>query len=131
MEKPTNPFESGLQIKIRRNNKEHSLNSLSGGEITLVSLMFIFSLQLFKPSPFYILDEIDAALDKENSKNMVKLISSMANSSQFILISHNDMVMSGADVVLGVTKINGVSKLVGVKLNEKTKEEGKLKAQKV
>lgn len=118
LDKPNTPFESGLQIRIRRDNKEHSLNSLSGGETTLVALMFIFAMQLYKPSPFYILDEVDAALDKQNSKNLVKLISSMSKDSQFILISHNDVVMSGADTVLGVAKVNGVSKLVGVKLSE-------------
>ncbi len=119
LDKPNTPFESGLQIKIRRNNREHSLNSLSGGETTLVALMFIFAMQLFKPSPFYILDEVDAALDKQNSKNLVKLISSMSKDSQFIIISHNDMVMSGADTVLGVAKVGGVSKLVGVKISDK------------
>jgi len=119
MDKPNEPFESGLYIKIKRGNKEHSIDSLSGGENSLVALMFIFALQFFKPAPFYILDEVDAALDKENSKNLAQLISRMASDTQFILVSHNDIVMSTADSVLGVAKAGGVSKIVGVKLEQK------------
>jgi chromosome segregation protein len=119
MDKPNDPFESGLFIKIKRNGADHSIDSLSGGENSLVALMFIFAMQFFKPSPFYILDEVDAALDKENSKNLAKLILGMAEETQFILVSHNDVVMSMAGTVLGVTRVNGVSKLVGVKLEGK------------
>jgi len=119
LDKPNEPFESGLYIKIKRGNKEHSIDSLSGGENSLVALMFIFALQFFKPAPFYILDEVDAALDKENSKNLAQLISRMASDTQFILVSHNDIVMSTADSVLGVAKIGDVSKIVGVKLEQK------------
>jgi len=124
MDNPNEPFESGLHIRIKRTGKdgkvhEHTLDSLSGGENSLVALMFIFAMQFFKPSPFYILDEVDAALDKENSKNLAQLISGMAKDTQFILVSHNDMVMSSADAVFGVTKVQGVSKLVGVKLEPK------------
>ena len=121
MDKPDEPFESGLYIRIKRVGKdgkviEHSIDSLSGGENSLVALMFIFALQFFKPAPFYILDEVDAALDKENSKNLTQLVSRMSEGTQFIIVSHNDMVMSSARTVLGVTKVGGVSKIVGVKL---------------
>lgn len=115
---PANPFESGLFIKLRRNNHEHSLDALSGGEKTLVALMFIFALQLFKPAPFYILDEVDAALDKPNSKNLSDLVAKMAGDSQFIIVTHNDTVMSNAESVIGVTKADGTSKLVGIKLRQ-------------
>lgn len=118
MDKPTTPFESGLFIKLRRNNKDYSLDALSGGEKTLVALMFIFALQLFKPAPFYILDEIDAALDKANSKRLSELISRMANDSQFIVVSHNDTVMSSSESVIGVSKTGGASRVVGVKLKQ-------------
>lgn len=121
MDKPNEPFESGLYIRIKRQGKdgkvtEHSIDSLSGGENSLVALMFIFALQFFKPAPFYILDEVDAALDKENSKNLTQLVSRMSEGTQFILVSHNDMVMSSAKTVLGVTRVGGVSRMVGVKL---------------
>jgi len=115
---PANPFESGLFIKLRRNNHEHVLDALSGGEKTLVALMFIFALQLFKPAPFYILDEVDAALDKPNSKNLSDLVARMAGDSQFIIVTHNDTVMSNAESVIGVTKADGTSKLVGIKLKQ-------------
>ncbi|MBN1170422.1 chromosome segregation protein SMC [Candidatus Micrarchaeota archaeon] len=118
MNNPSSPFESGLFIKLRRNNQDHSLDSLSGGEKTLVALMFIFALQLFKPSPFYILDEVDAALDKPNSKNLSDLVTKMGKNSQFIIVSHNDIVMANSDTVIGVTKIGDTSKLVGIKLKQ-------------
>ena len=116
LDKPNEPFESGLYIKIRHGNHEYPLDSLSGGEITLISLMFIFALQFFKPAPFYVLDEIDAALDKENSKRMVELIKQMSKDSQFIVVSHNDTVIANSDVVYGVTKSGNASKVVAVKL---------------
>ncbi len=117
LDKPASPFESGLHIKLQRGNKEHTLDSLSGGENSLIALMFIFAMQFFKPSPFYILDEVDAALDKENSKNLSQLILSMSKNTQFLVVTHNDTLMNSADSVLGVTKSDGISKIVGVKLS--------------
>jgi chromosome segregation protein len=119
---PSEPFESGLFIKLRRNNQEHVLDALSGGEKTLIAMMFVFALQMFKPAPFYILDEVDAALDKANSKNLADLVNGMSKDSQFIMVSHNDTVMSNADSVIGVTKVDGVSKLVGIKLKQAVRE---------
>jgi len=115
---PTSPFESGLFIKLRRSNHEHSLDALSGGEKTLVAMMFIFALQFFKPAPFYILDEVDAALDKPNSRNLADLVAKMSADSQFIVVTHNDTVMSNSDSVIGVTKADNVSRLVGIKLKQ-------------
>lgn len=120
LDNPNSPFESCLYIRIKRNNKDHSLDSLSGGESSLVALMFIFALQFFKPSPFYILDEVDAALDKENSKRLAQIIVEMSKDSQFFVVSHNDIIMSEAAAVLGVTRVNSSSKLVGVKLEQIT-----------
>lgn len=117
MDKPNSPFESGMYIRIKKDGHDYSMDSLSGGETTLVSLMFIFALQMYKPSPFYILDEVDAALDKENSKRMIQLIREMSKQSQFVIVSHNDAVISKADVVFGVTKKDNASRLVGVKMD--------------
>ncbi len=116
LDKPRDPFNSGLHIKINRNNREEILDALSGGEKTVVALMFIFALQLYKPSPFYILDEVDAALDKKNSNNFSSLIKDLGKGSQFIVVTHNDTVISNAEKVVGVSKVNGVSKVVGVDL---------------
>lgn len=124
LDNPNSPFDSGLFIKLKRYGREHTLDSLSGGENSLVALMFIFALQFFKPAPFYILDEVDAALDKENSKNLALLISEVSKTggTQFIIVSHNDSVMSNAHAVLGVAKVDGASRIVGVKLEQLAKE---------
>ncbi|MFA6531098.1 MAG: chromosome segregation SMC family protein [Candidatus Micrarchaeia archaeon] len=118
LDNPNEPFVSGLHIKIRRNNRDHSIDSLSGGENSLVALMFIFSLQFVKSAPFYILDEVDHALDKENSKTLSQLIKGIAKNTQMIMVSHNDMVISSANAVLGVSRVGGVSKMVGVNLSQ-------------
>lgn len=118
LDKPSTPFESGMYIKVRRNNREHSLESLSGGEKSLIALMFVFALQFYKPSPFYVLDEVDAPLDKVNTKNLAKLLRELAPKSQFLVVSHNDIMMGMASAVLGVSRVDGVSKIVGVKLDK-------------
>lgn len=115
MDKPEDPFNSGLYIKIIVNDRELSLNALSGGEKALVSLMFIFAMQFVKPAPFYILDEVDAPLDKLNSQRLVELLNSLKD-TQFIVVSHNDIVISNANAVVGVSRVGGESKLVEIKL---------------
>jgi chromosome segregation protein len=121
LDNPNEPFQSGLHIKLRRNNHDHSIESLSGGENTIMALLFVFSLQFVKPSPFYILDEVDAALDKENSKTVSDFVKNMAGDAQFILVSHNDQVIANATAVLGVSRVDGVSKIVGIKLEQTVK----------
>ncbi|MCX8163312.1 MAG: chromosome segregation protein SMC [Candidatus Micrarchaeota archaeon] len=120
LEDQTNPFESGLNIKIREEGrkKEKYLESLSGGEKSLLALLFIFALEMKKTAPFYILDEAEASLDKENAKKMAEFISKMAKNTQFIVITHNDTIIQHADVILGVTRDKEGSKIVGVKLSE-------------
>ena len=125
LDKPSTPFESGLYIKVNRNGRDHSLESLSGGEKSLVALMFVFALQFYKPAPFYVLDEVDAPLDKVNTKNLAKLLKELAPQSQFLVVSHNDIMLGLASAVLGVSRVDGVSKIVGVKLGKgKIEEEG-------
>ena len=123
LDKPSTPFESGLYIKVKRNDRDHSLESLSGGEKSLVALMFVFALQFYKPSPFYVLDEVDAPLDKVNTKNLAKLLTELAPQSQFLVVSHNDIMMGMASAVLGVSRVDGVSKIVGVKLEKEIEAE--------
>ena len=118
MGEDNDPFNAKLLIKIKKNGRESSISSLSGGESSLLALAFIFAIQFFKPSPFYILDEADAALDKQNSKYFAELVSKISKDSQFITVSHNDKVIGSANAVLGITKMkDGTSKIVGVKLD--------------
>lgn len=113
------PFNSGLRIKVIYDNKEAYLDSMSGGERTLLSIILILAIQMVRPSPFYLMDEVDAALDKENSKLLARLIKNMSKKSQFIVVSHNDEILKSADAVLGVSRnVDGASKVVGIKLME-------------
>jgi chromosome segregation protein len=83
-----NNLESGLLIKVKLPDKgEVDIDALSGGERSLVALAFLFALQRFKPSPFYLMDEIDAALDKENSLKIAKWLKEASKESQFVIIT--------------------------------------------
>ena len=118
LDTPENPLDSGLSMRARGVNEKRDryLESMSGGEKTLLSTMFIFSLQMRKSAPFYILDEAEAALDKANASKMADFLKQMSKKAQFIVITHHDALISAADVVLGVAKTNEGSKIVGVQL---------------
>jgi len=118
LDTPENPLDSGLSMRARGLNEKRDryLESMSGGEKTLLSTMFIFSLQMRKSAPFYILDEAEAALDKANASKMADFLKQMSKKAQFIVITHHDALLSAADVVLGVAKTNEGSKIVGVQL---------------
>ena len=112
-----NPFEEGLSIKVKLTGKRYmDLKSLSGGEKTLTALAFIFAVQEHQPAKFYILDEIDAALDKHNSEKLAKLIGSYSQRAQYLVISHNDSIISEADTLYGVSMNDGISKITSLKL---------------
>ena len=111
------PFEDGLSVKVKiTGNRYMDLKSLSGGEKTLTALAFIFAVQEYQPASFYILDEIDAALDKQNSERLANLVAAYSGKAQYIVISHNDSVISSADTLFGVSMTDGVSKITSVKL---------------
>ena len=104
LENEENIFEGGLNIKVRiTGNKFLDLRSLSGGEKTLTALAFIFAIQEHEPACFYILDEVDAALDKHNSEKLANLIGDYSKNAQYIMISHNDSVISKASTLYGVS----------------------------
>ncbi len=110
-------LESGLVIQANPGGKMLlNIDSLSGGEKTLTAMAFLFAVQEYKPAPFYILDEIDAALDKENSKKMAELIKSLSKEAQFIVITHNDQTIKYGDRVFGVTMDKGESKILGLEM---------------
>lgn len=117
MEDANAPLTTGVDIKVKIiGNKYLDIKSLSGGEKTLTALAFIFAIQEFKPAHFYLLDEVDAALDKANSELLSELISKYSSKAQYILISHNDGVINKADQIYGITMQDGVSKVVSLKI---------------
>ena len=117
LEDKENPFEGGIEIQIRLTSKKFmDIKGLSGGEKTIAALAFIFAIQEYNPSPFYLLDEVDAALDKKNTETLTKLIQKYANHAQYIVISHNDNVITEADQVYGVSMQEGVSKVISLKV---------------
>jgi chromosome segregation protein len=90
---------------------------MSGGEKTMTAVTLLFALFMHRPSPFCLLDEIEAALDEANVIRLVELVRDLTDRSQFIMITHNKRTMSMADVLFGVTMQEpGVSKLVSVKV---------------
>ncbi|MBI2547257.1 MAG: AAA family ATPase [Candidatus Aenigmarchaeota archaeon] len=112
-----NNLESGLLIKASPKGKSLlNIDSMSGGEKTLTALAFIFAIQKNKPSPFYVLDEIDAALDKANSKVVADMLREFSNDAQFILITHNDTTLKAGNQVYGVSMVDGESKIVALEL---------------
>ncbi len=116
LEDPNN-IESGLLIQVNPKGKRLvSIDALSGGEKSLVALAFIFAIQQYKPAPFYILDEVDAALDKENSIRVAELIKNLSKNGQFIMITHNDQTIKYGDRIFGVTMEDGESKILGIEM---------------
>ncbi len=110
-------IESGLLIRARPPAKEtRLLDALSGGEKTLVAIAFVLSLAAGRPAPFYLLDEVDAALDQANSERLARLLKEFAKEAQVIVISHNEEVVRYADRVYGVTMRQGASQVVALEL---------------
>ncbi|RLJ09853.1 MAG: hypothetical protein DRP15_02155 [Candidatus Aenigmatarchaeota archaeon] len=117
-------INSGLLIKAQPPGKKLlHIDSMSGGEKTLTAFAFLFAIQRYKPSPFYILDEADSALDKVNTKKVVKLIKKHSKHAQFIAISHNDALISEADQIYGVSMEGGESKIIAIELPKEVAKE--------
>lgn len=117
---PDDPLESAISIMARpRGKRPVTILQLSGGERALTSIALLFSLYMVKPSPFCILDEIDAPLDDANIGRFLALLARFSKQTQFIVITHNKMTMQATDMLYGVTMESpGISKLVSVKLSE-------------
>jgi len=116
-------LEAGIDIIAQPPGKKlQSVTLLSGGEKALTAVSLIFSIFLLKPTPFCLLDEVDAPLDDANVGRFNDMVLEMSQASQFILITHNKMSMEFADVLYGITMQEpGVSKLVSVRLREEAK----------
>ena len=119
----TNPddlLESGIDVIAQPPGKKLiSISLMSGGEKAMTSAALLFSFFMVRPSPFCMLDEVDAALDEANVERFVKLLKEFAQKSQFLIISHNKRTMEVADVIYGVTMAEqGVSQMLSVELNK-------------
>lgn len=111
-------INTGLELSVKYKNKPaQSLTLLSGGEKSMLAVSFIMAIFMFKPSPFTFFDEVEAALDEQNTKKLISLLKRFEN-SQFILITHNKETMRGADKLYGVTmkKNIGESLIVSVEI---------------
>jgi chromosome segregation protein len=120
LEDDSDPLESNIEIVARpRGKKILSITQMSGGERALTAISLLFSLYLVKPSPFCILDEIDAPLDDANCHRFLKIIKKFSDQTQFITITHNKITMEAADNLYGITMEQpGISQLVAVKFTE-------------
>ncbi|PWW80994.1 chromosome segregation protein SMC [Prosthecochloris marina] len=119
------PLEAHIAIVAKpRGKKPLSIEQLSGGEKALTALSLLFAIYLVKPSPFCILDEVDAPLDDANIDRFIKLLKKFENNTQFIIVTHNKKTMASSQALYGVTmEEEGISKLIPVKLGRAQSEE--------
>ena len=123
------PLNCGIEITARPPGKQlQSISLLSGGERTMTAVALLFAIYMVRPSPFCILDEMDAPLDESNINRFIRVLERFVSQSQFIIITHNKRTIAKADVLYGVTmEERGVSKLVGMKLAAEKGSDGELK----
>ena len=119
---PANVLTSGIDIYAQPPGKKLShISLLSGGEKTMTAVALLFATYQVRPSPFCLLDEIDAALDDKNVSSFVSTLRAFGNISQYIVITHNRNTVMGASTMLGVTmEESGVTKVFQVRLDEDT-----------
>ncbi len=120
LEDPADPLDSPVEISASpRGKRTQRIHLLSGGERALTALALLFAIYLVKPSPFCVLDEVDAPLDETNILRFVAMLEEFKSDVQFIVITHNPVTIEAADWIYGVTMEEpGVSKIVGVEFSD-------------
>jgi len=121
---PENLSETGIEISVQPPGKKlMPLATLSGGERAMTAAALIFALIKVRPSPFYLLDEVDAALDDANVDRFSNMVREFADTSQMIIVTHNKKTMELADRMYGVTMSEaGISSIISAELTEKERE---------
>ncbi|MDI6692986.1 MAG: chromosome segregation protein SMC [Anaerosomatales bacterium] len=117
---PDDPENTGVEVVAQPKGKRlQKMSLLSGGEKSLTALALLFALYRTRPCPFYILDEVEAALDDTNLRRFISFVDSMRSHTQFIIVTHQRRTMEMADVLYGVSmQADGVSKVVSQKLDQ-------------
>jgi len=120
LEEGVDPLEARIEIVAKpRGKRPTSIDLLSGGEKTLTATALLFAIYLVKPSPFCILDEVDAPLDDANIDRFTRILRKFSADTQFIVVTHNKRTMEAANALYGVTmEEEGVSKIVTVRFNQ-------------
>jgi chromosome segregation protein len=120
LEEGQDVLEAGIEVVARPPGKElRKMSLLSGGERTLTTISLLFAIFKAKPSPFCVLDEVDAPLDESNIDRFMLVLREFLDHSQFLIITHNRRTMATADMIYGVTmQESGVSKRIAVKFEE-------------
>ena len=120
LEEGVDVLECGIDITAKpRGKRPTSIDLLSGGEKTLTAIALLFAIYLVKPSPFCILDEVDAPLDDSNIDRFIRIIRRFSDNTQFIIVTHNKRTMEAANALYGVTmEEEGVSKILTVRFKD-------------
>jgi chromosome segregation protein len=124
LENESDPLESGIEVIAKPPGKQlQSISLLSGGEKTMTAVSLLFAIYMVKPSPFCVLDELDAPLDDANIGRFTAMLRDFTRYSQFLVVTHNKRTIASAQTIYGVTmQERGVTRLISMRLDAATGE---------